>query len=260
MNKNAAAGNSSAEDPARIPEKSRGLSRKFGWVIALCLFIGLLFVLMPVINHYAYKSARKNAALRAISMNNLRGIGLALHNYNAVWETFPPAYTVDDEGRPLHSWRVLILPMLDQQALYDKIDLTKPWDDPVNAEFRQQAPEIFRSPVDTSPAHHTSYIAVVGEEFVFSGEQPHNMEEITDGVKYTLLVVEASGAESFEWMAPHDSNEELFLSEAATSSTFFPQGRQVVFCDGHASTLKVTSPDQLRALLTIAAEDDPGEF
>ena len=66
--------------------------------------------------------------------NNLKQIALALRNYESVYHALPPAYTVDAEGKPLHSWRTLILPYLEQQALYDKIDLSKPWDDPANKE------------------------------------------------------------------------------------------------------------------------------
>jgi type II secretory pathway pseudopilin PulG len=73
------------------------------------------------------------AARRSQCKNNLKQIGLALYNYEADYHAFPPAYTVDADGKPLHSWRTLILPYLDQQPLYARIDLSKPWDDPANA-------------------------------------------------------------------------------------------------------------------------------
>ncbi|MEL7264459.1 MAG: DUF1559 domain-containing protein [Planctomycetota bacterium] len=65
--------------------------------------------------------------------NNVKQIGLGLANYHASWNSFPPAYTVDANGNRLHSWRTLILPYVEQQPLYDRIDLTKPWDDPAHA-------------------------------------------------------------------------------------------------------------------------------
>ena len=65
--------------------------------------------------------------------NNLKQIALALLNYEQAHHALPPAYTVDAQGRPLHSWRTLILPYLDQESLYQTIDLSKPWNDPANA-------------------------------------------------------------------------------------------------------------------------------
>ncbi len=70
---------------------------------------------------------RENAA-RSQCTNNLQQIGLAMHNYHDRHKTFPPAYTVDKAGKPLLSWRVLILPYLDQEALYKEFHLDDPWD------------------------------------------------------------------------------------------------------------------------------------
>lgn len=244
----------SAEDSSPKPGKKRGLSLGFGCGIVVLILAG------PLLLQQAGTRTARESAQRKTCLNNLRNIGVALLNYHTQWETFPPAHTVDAEGRPLHSWRVLILPLLDNQALYEKIDLTKAWDDPVNAEFRQQMPSVYRCPSDTGPEHHTSYIAVVGNDFVFNGEQARRLEEITDAPEQTLLIVEASGAESFEWMAPRDSDEQLFLSAAAAASKFHSQGRNVIYCDRHVAVLKPMPPTQLRALLTIAAEDEPGDI
>jgi hypothetical protein len=65
--------------------------------------------------------------------NNLKAIGLALYNYaDAHGGTLPPAYVADAHGRPLYSWRVLILPYIEQRPLYDRFHLDEPWDSPNN--------------------------------------------------------------------------------------------------------------------------------
>ena len=81
---------------------------------------------------------------------NLKQIELALFNYESTYHALPPAYTVDAEGNALHSWRTLILPYLDQTQLYEKIDLSKPWNDPVNAEAFNTRVPVFQCP---STAH-----------------------------------------------------------------------------------------------------------
>ena len=88
----------------------------------LCVCAGLL---LPAVQ------AAREAARRMSCSNNIKQIGLAMQNYHTAYGTLPPAYTVDAQGRPLHSWRTLILPFIEQQALYGEIDLSKPWNDPV---------------------------------------------------------------------------------------------------------------------------------
>jgi prepilin-type N-terminal cleavage/methylation domain-containing protein len=84
-------------------------------LVVLAIIALLIALLLP-----ATRSAR-GAAHRAQCVNNLRQIILALRNYELTHKAFPPAYTVDADGRPLHSWRTLILPYIEQEALY-KID------------------------------------------------------------------------------------------------------------------------------------------
>ncbi|MEZ6119345.1 MAG: DUF1559 domain-containing protein [Pirellulaceae bacterium] len=77
---------------------------------------------------------------------NMQEISMALINYETVHGTLPPAFTVDENGNRLHSWRTLILPFLEEQALYDSIDLTKPWDHPDNAAAYETRVPIFECP------------------------------------------------------------------------------------------------------------------
>ena len=79
--------------------------------------------------------------------NNLKHIGLALLNYNDIFGCFPPAYTTDANGKPMHSWRVLILPFIEQQTLYKRYRFDEPWDGPNNSLLAKEMPSVFPLPV-----------------------------------------------------------------------------------------------------------------
>lgn len=101
--------------------------RAAGIVFLILLYGGCLVCL----ERLAGAQSVREAARRVSCLNNLRHIELALHNYHNAHGCFPPAYIVDESGRPMHSWRVL-LPYLEQEALYDQYDFSEPWDGPNN--------------------------------------------------------------------------------------------------------------------------------
>ena len=72
--------------------------------------------------------------------NSLKNISLALQNYHDTYRTFPAAYVPDKDGEPMHSWRVLILPYIEERNLYDKYDFTEPWDGPNNSKLLADMP------------------------------------------------------------------------------------------------------------------------
>lgn len=136
--------------------------------------------------------------------NNLRKISLAIIQYEVAHGTLPPAYIVDENCKPMHSWRVLILPYLDQQALYDQYDFNLPWDSPHNSRLATEMPEVFKCPLSSSTVH-TSYAVVNGPGLVFDGIHTTRSDDIIkgDGAGTTLLVVECHAA-NIPWMEPRD--------------------------------------------------------
>ena len=74
---------------------------------------------------------KRPADVRACA-NNMKRIALALRNYHTAYGCFPPAYVADKNGRPMHSWRVLILPFLKEDPLYKQYKFSEPWDGPNN--------------------------------------------------------------------------------------------------------------------------------
>jgi hypothetical protein len=154
--------------------------------------------------------AAREAARRSQSMNNLKQIGLALHNYHDVHKTFPPAYTTDKEGKPGLSWRVLILPYIEQQELYRQFRLDEPWDSEHNKPLSAKIPRTFVSPNYAGPPGRTNYLGIGGEGGVFAGKEGLSIAKMTDGTSNTIIVVEASNASAVEWTKP-----DVFVPDAA---------------------------------------------
>jgi len=179
------------------------------WVILLIVggaVLGLLMICaIPVALLLPAVQQAREAARRSQCKNNLKQIGLALHNYHDVYGSFPPAYIPDANGKPMHSWRVLILPFIDQAPLYAQYDFSEPWDSAKNSQLLARMPPVYACPSDpTSPGSTTTaYAAPVGKHCIFDGSRATKMGDIIDGTSNTLLVGEVSGA-AIPWMKPDD--------------------------------------------------------
>ena len=103
---------------------------------------------------------------KVIDQNNLKMLALAFHNYSDANRFLPSSSTAEDgTGRPMHSWRVALLPYMEQTELYEKIRRDEPWDSEYNKQFHTQMPDGFRSPYLTDEQSRqglTSYVAIVG--------------------------------------------------------------------------------------------------
>lgn len=223
-------------------------------LVILAISSILLALLLP-----STRRARP-AARRAQCMSNLRQIAIALLNYHEEYQALPPAFTVDDYGNPLHSWRTLILPYLDQKSLYESIDLSKPWDDPVNARACETSVWVFQCPSRDIPKHHTNYLANAAAGGCFRLAESRPLSEITDDRAQTLMVVEVSSDRSVPWMSPYDADEQLVLS-LAPESTGHQHGFHAAMCDGTMRYLSASLPAaQRRALISAAAGDKVGDL
>lgn len=187
-------------EPARPDAQPR---RRFQFrLIHLLVATGLvgaaLALLVPM-----YRVARREM-LQMESQNDLKQIAIALHNYHDVYGCFPPAYECDAAGKPVHSWRVLIAPFIEEQVLYQRYNFGEPWNGPNNSKLSQQTPRVFRSPFDSrSPQGMTSYVAIVGPGTMWPGEKSHNIADLTDGASNTIMVVELLNT-GIHWLEPRD--------------------------------------------------------
>ncbi len=102
-----------------------------------------------------------NATQRRRSRNNLKQILLAIHNYEAA-NGYLPADIRDNDGKALLSWRVLLLPYLEQLQLYNQFKLNEPWDSENNLKLLSKMPDIFRVGFEDKDSSHTYYQAFAG--------------------------------------------------------------------------------------------------
>ena len=224
----------------------------------LLVVLGVLALLIALLLP-ATRSSRP-AAARAQCVNNLKQIALALHNYESAYKAFPPAYTVDPQGRPLHSWRTLILPYLELDPLYQTIDLSKPWDDPANAKARETVLHVFHCPAAVGPGNTTTYRAVTVPNGCFLPREPRRLAEITDALGSTLMVIEAGEEFAAPWMAPLDAGESLVMGFGPASKLHHAGGTNVGLVDGSVRFLKANTPARVRrALTSISGNDEVGD-
>ncbi len=215
---------------------------------------------------------------RSYCETNLRVIGLALHMYHEVYGSFPPAYTVDAEGNRLHSWRTLILPFIEQEALFARFRLDEPWDSFNNLGLAAQRPPSFACPSERQPTRtDTSYLAVVGPEAPWEGEQGMAMAGIPGEKNAVVLVVEATPT-GIAWSEPRDLsyeeavagiNREHALSISSPHEKELADGTRIrgawaYFADGSVGFLDEELPGkQLASLLsrraTFEARHSPRE-
>lgn len=234
-------------DAVTTPRRTRGFT-----VVEILVVLGVVVLLIALLLP-ATRSAREPAR-RAQCVNNLKQIALALHNYEQEYKALPPAYTVDAEGRPLHSWRTLILPYLEQTRLYRSIDLTKPWNDPANAKALATSLPSYHCPSSPGEPNTTTYLAIVAPGGCFDPTQPRSLEDITDEASSTLMVIEAGEEYAVPWMAPENADEAVVLMNfRPTTKLHHSGGSNAGLVDGSVRFLKASiSAKTLRALMSIA--------
>jgi len=140
---------------------------------------------------------------RIKSQNNLRQIVLAMHNYYSANNGFPPAAVCDKKGKPMLSWRVLILPYVEQDALYKQFKLDEPWDSDNNKKLIEKMPKVYMQPgFHKEGEFKTHYRLFVGGGAAFDYIKGPKFEAITDGTSSTIMVVEA--ADGVIWTKPEE--------------------------------------------------------
>jgi prepilin-type processing-associated H-X9-DG protein len=241
--------NRNRHEESSFEKKRRGftLLELFLVIIAILILVALFLPNVRIPGPAARSSACKN---------NLKQIGLALHNYQDTYGTFPPTYTVDADGNPLHSWRTLILPFIEEQQLYDKIDLSKPWDDPANAEAFASFVPVYACPSAAVPENHTIYLAVVSPNSFFRPTEPRTFSE-SSGQSNSIAVMEVSIKDSVHWMAPQDTDEQFVLGFGIDIDYESPHtgGIQVLLVDGSVRFLSENSTaDDRRDLIFVEAK------
>jgi hypothetical protein len=110
----------------------------------------------------------RHTQARTEIMKALKDIALAFHNYHDTYKHLPPATVYGPDGKPWHSWRVLILPFLGHGDLYQEYDQSVPWDDPKNASILKKMPQVYRDPLSGDAEEtRTRYLVISGPKTAF---------------------------------------------------------------------------------------------
>jgi prepilin-type processing-associated H-X9-DG protein len=196
----------------------------------------------------------KGGAAPVACMNNMKQILLAMHNYHDVYGRLPAIANFNKEGKPLLSWRVHLLPYLEQEALYKEFHLDEPWDSPHNKELVRHIPSIYRCPDQRPLSLETSYQVPIGQATMFSGG-PKGLRipaDVPDGTSNTIMLVETDDDHAVPWTKPNDWKYDPD-KPAAGLGRRHPGGLVIGFADGHSAFLREgNSPKFWQALFTRA--------
>jgi hypothetical protein len=197
---------------------------------------------------------------------NLAAIGVAMHDYHAKYGHFPPAYVADAQGRPIHSWRVLLLEFLDP-ALFRQYDFREPWNGPHNFKLARNMPLVY-----VCPSRHghgdpkrTSYAVIAGAESAFPGSGVVKMADICDATsdQFPPLLVAEVASLDIMWSEPEDVLMDQFplncsfdCSGRAAVSGDDRRGAGLLLLDGRVVRVSpAMHPNMLRAMITVCGSE-----
>ena len=253
---------SSASAPPRAPR--RWMLR---WLVAAAVLLAVtlgagifVFVLFTLV--FPVMSAGRQAALKSGSASHLKAIVTALQSYEADYGCLPPAFVADESGKPMHSWRVLLLPYLGYDHVYRRYDFTQPWDSANNMQVASMMPAEYASPADpdAKPRFESSYVVIVGQGTPFPGRGTKQLADISDELSQTILVAETPTF-GHCWLEPVDlrADQMRFVingREGVEIGSRFVGGAHVGLADGSVRFLQdETPPEYVQAMVTIAGNE-----
>ncbi len=204
---------------------------------------------LPEVLKPAIEEAKKSAQSSS-QKNQLKQMGLAFHNYHAVYNSLPSAGSNHDGEKKGLSWRVHILPYIEQAPLYNQFNLDEPWDSEHNKALISKMPEVFQTPEVTEEGK-TVFHVFVGENTAFNLDKGLSFRDFTDGTSNTLFVVQAGADKADTWTKPGG----LTLNEENPLKTFgtLENGQlMILMVDGSVRTINIEtiSDETIKALIT----------
>jgi hypothetical protein len=197
--------------------------------------------------------AASDHAGRAQKTNNFKRILLGMHNYASAKGSFPPPASRSAEGKPLLSWRVLILPYMEEMELYKQFHLDEPWDSEHNRTLIDKMPAVYRDPVRTvvgGDAGRTTYLVPTGDKTIFPAAEALQFRQVTDGTSQTIALIDAVPELAVVWTKPDDWEVDLkdpLRGVKRTNGDGFVTG----YADGSVRILQNDiDPKKLAAMIT----------
>jgi len=271
--------------PVKSSEREAGSESGFTLVelLVVIAIIGILIaLLLPAVQ------AAREAARRMSCSNNLRQIGIGLHNYHVSLGCFPPGgiehRTSTPDGRQF-AWSAFLLPFIEQKPLHDMIDFGKAFDAEENAEPAAQivptyiCPSVPRRSPLVDGRGPTDYGGIYGERISSPNEPPKGtmlydraikIRDITDGTSHTLIVSEDAGWRDGQWINGLNIFDQAYAINYEPPFAYMieneirsehPGGANGLFCDGSVRFLAETmNLEILAAICTREGGEIVGEF
>jgi hypothetical protein len=241
--------NSAAHDPDAAAASSTHrrdglLARTVVYSAYACALLGLIAVGIQ----FVFVAPEQRKAI--IAAKHMSQIYVALQHYNANHGAFPPRYVTSADGMPLYSWRLLLLPYLDEGGAYSAAHLDKAWSAGENAFLLARTPESFAPVRDDVPDGHTQFVAVSGEGMFWADDVGVRNVDIRSRAASLVMFVELPEG-SVAWTEPSDITVDELLD--LIRSPLNDSGPIVVRCmcrDGNVLNLSNASDNQtIRSML-----------
>ncbi len=197
------------------------------------------------------------SAARNRSANYLKQLGLAMHNYYDRYAHFPAGANLAGDGKPLLSWRVHVLPYVEQNKLYEEFHLDEPWDSEHNRKLIEKMPQAYLSPASklTPKEGRTSYLRPTGEATACPPGAGITFKDIKDGSSNTIMIVEVGDDRAVVWTKPDDLPIDMDNPAKGLGGPY-EKVFNTAICDGSVHTIRTSTPaDVLRALFTRAGRE-----
>ncbi len=212
--------------------------------------------------------AARGASRRMRSLQNTKQILLALHEYHDTHGHLPPVAITADDGTPLLSWRVALLPFLGHDDLYQQFKRDEPWSSDHNSKLLNRIPDVFLEPdVRLSEARQrglTAYHIPVGERALFQPTGTTSFSEVTDGLRSTAMLLVGNEYSLMAWTAPGnpptDDSDNVWTYFFSVRPGF--EGLILGMADGSVRMLSLDdlASDLIEALLTRAGGESLSDF
>jgi len=230
---------------------------RFG--VLLLLFLGAVVSATAIAMPSVFAAIRRGA-----TASRLQYIQVALLCYHEKFGCYPPQYLLDQQGQPAHSWRVLLLPYLGYDDLYQQYNFDEPWNGAHNRLLMDQMPMEYRSPFLDSDSTISQYVGIVGENTLWQGSTPLRHVDTVDRKAAGLVWFIECANSDIEWMEPRDVPLEKALlgvsrSHAVGISTNYLDGLPAQLYPGGQQWIPVgTSHESLRAMLMMEPRKEKG--
>jgi hypothetical protein len=215
-----------------------------------------LQVEMPALVELLEPPAEKvrEAQQRIQTINDLKQLGLAMHNYHDSKGHFPARASQDTQGKPLLSWRVQLLPLIEQDALYKEFKLDEPWDSEHNKKLIAKMPKLYASPTNpkAAMAGKTTILAPTGAKTMFPDLKGLKIQDVVDGTANTIFLLDVDDDKAAIWTKPDDLEVD-FKDPLKGLGGKFANGFLALFVDGSVRMISSkVDADLFRAMLTPA--------